>query len=215
MSQSAPIDFWFSVGSLYTFLAVMRMDRFEDTSDIEFRWRPFSVRTLMIEMDNIPAKKPVKMAYSWRDVQRRAEKYGVPFRTRPPYPLKNFDLANRIAIIGAREGWCPDYVRATYRRWFVDGYEAGSEPNVSDSLREIGQEPARVLGLAQSGEIGRAYESATDEARALGIFGVPTFVAGGELFWGDDRLEDAVKWQLDGSLVVSPLSRRSSDGASA
>jgi 2-hydroxychromene-2-carboxylate isomerase len=215
MNRSAPIDFWFSVGSLYTFLAVMRMDRFEDTSDIEFRWRPFSVRALMIEMDNIPAGKPVKMAYAWRDVQRRAEKYGVPFRAPPPYPLKNFDLANRIAIVGAREGWCADYVRATYRRWFVDGDEAGSEPNVSGSLREIGQEAPRVLSLAQSGEIGRAYAAATDEARALGIFGAPTFVARGELFWGDDRLEDAVKWQQEGSLVISPLSRRSSDGASA
>src|SRR5882724_10881619 len=89
MAQPDPIDFWFSIGSLYTFLAVMRIDQIEDTSAVHFRWRPFSVRTLMIEMDNIPAKKPVKMAYSWRDVERRAEKYGVPFRTRPPYPLQN------------------------------------------------------------------------------------------------------------------------------
>ncbi len=208
MSQSAPIDFWFSVGSLYTFLAVMRMDRFEDTSDIEFRWRPFSVRTLMIEMDNIPAKKPVKMAYCWRDVERRAEKYGVPFRTRPPYPLQNFDLANRIAVVGASEGWCSDYVRATYRRWFIDGQEAGSEPNVSASLREIGQEPERVRQLAQSDAIGRAHEAATEEARRLGIFGAPTFISGGELFWGDDRLEDAVRWHLRRTLAVPTVSRR-------
>jgi 2-hydroxychromene-2-carboxylate isomerase len=201
MSSSDPIDFWFSVGSLYTFLAIMRMDRFEDTMGVEFRWRPFSVRTLMIEMDNIPARKPVKMEYAWRDVQRRAEKYGVPFAQRPPYPLENFDLANRIAVVGAQEGWCADYVRATYRRWFIEGHAAGAEPNVTDSLREIGQNRDRVLARAHSDEIGRAYAAATDEARALGLFGVPTFVARGELFWGDDRLEDAIAWQRAGTLV--------------
>jgi 2-hydroxychromene-2-carboxylate isomerase len=208
MSTSEPIDFWFSIGSPYTFLAVMRMDRFEDTTDVRFRWRPFNVRTLMIEMDNVPARKPVKMAYAWRDVQRRAERYGVPFRIPPPYPLQNFDLANRIAVVAAREDWCPDYVRAACRRWFVDGHEAGSEPNVSNSLREVGQERERVLALAQSDEVGRAYQAATDEARALGIFGVPTFVTRGELFWGDDRLEDAVAWHQDGTLAVPPVSRR-------
>jgi 2-hydroxychromene-2-carboxylate isomerase len=98
-------------------------------------------------------------------------------------------------------------VRATYRRWFVEQHEAGSEPNISDSLREIGQERARVLALAQSDEIASAYATATDEARALGIFGVPTFVARGELFWGDDRMEDAVAWHQDGTLAV-PVTRR-------
>jgi 2-hydroxychromene-2-carboxylate isomerase len=208
LTQSDPIDFWFSIGSLYTFLAVMRIDQVEDTSAVHFRWRPFSVRALMIEMDNIPAQKPVKMAYSWRDVERRAERYGVPFRTRPPYPLKNSDLANRIAVLGASEGWCSDYVRATYRRWFIDGQEAGSEPNVSASLREIGQKPERVRQLAQSDATGRAYEAATEEARRLGIFGAPTFTSGGELFWGDDRLEDAVRWHLQGTLAVPTVGQR-------
>jgi 2-hydroxychromene-2-carboxylate isomerase len=161
---------------------------------VAFRWRPFSVRTIMKEMDNIPATKPVKMAYTWRDVERRAALYGFPFRARPPYPLKNFDLANRIAVVGARGGWCAGYVRAAYRRWFQDGHEAGSEPNVTDSLRETRQDPQRVVELAQSAATGEAFEAATDEARRLGIFGAPTFAVGGEIFWGDDRLDDAIGW---------------------
>ena len=202
MSQSEPIDLWFSIGSLYTYLTVMRVDRIEDVSDIGFNWRPFSVRAIMIEMDNRPMSKPRKLEYMWRDLTRRAEMYGFPLNGRPPYPLKNFDLANRIATVGAREGWCPDYVRATYRRWFDDHEEAGSEPNVSASLAELGQDPARVLALAQSDDIGRAYEAATDEARRLGIFGAPTFVTRGEIFWGDDRLADAMRWHRVGSLVL-------------
>ena len=70
-------------------------------------------------------------------------------RASAPYPLKNSDLANRVAVVGAREGWCADYVRATYRRWFVEHQECGTEPNLSDSLREIGEDPRRVLALAQ------------------------------------------------------------------
>jgi 2-hydroxychromene-2-carboxylate isomerase len=194
MTQSDPIDFWFSIGSIYTFLSVMRLDRVEDVSDIRFRWRPFSVKAIMIEMDNRPASKPAKIAYMWRDVERRAQGYGFPFARRPPHPLTEFDLPNRIAVVGAREGWCADYVRSTYRRWFDDLQEPGHEPNVSESLGEIGQDPARVLALARSDETGRAYQAATDEARALGIFGAPSFVTRGEVFWGDDRLEDAIRW---------------------
>jgi 2-hydroxychromene-2-carboxylate isomerase len=202
MSQPTPIDFWFSIGSLYTYLSVMRLDRIEETQDVTFRWRPFSVRAIMIEMDNRPATKPVKLAYLWRDLERRAGMNLLDFPKRPPYPLKNFDLANRIAVVGAAEGWCPDYARATYARWFGLGEEAGSEPNVSKSLKEIGQDPARVVALAQSDEIGRAYDAATAEARSLGIFGAPTFVTRGEIFWGDDRLENAVRWHQHGKLLL-------------
>jgi 2-hydroxychromene-2-carboxylate isomerase len=194
MPQADPIDFWFSIGSLYTYLAVMRLPNVEARSGVAFRWRPFSIRTIMIEMDNIPAKKPVKMAYSWRDLERRAEQHGHPFRTRPPYPLKNFDLTNRIAVVGAQEGWCADYVRAAYKSWFLEHKEAGGDENNHASLRAAGQDPDRVLSRAASNEVTKAYDAATSEARKLGIFGVPTFVTGGELFWGDDRLDDAVQW---------------------
>jgi 2-hydroxychromene-2-carboxylate isomerase len=203
MPQSEPIDFWFSIGSLYTFLSVMRLDRVEDVSDIRFRWRPFSVKALMIEMDNRPASKPVKLAYMWRDVERRA----------PSHPLKDFDLANRIAVVGAQEGWCADYVRAAYRLWFDDLHEPGLEPNVSESLREIGQDPQRVVTLAKSDATGRAYDAATDEARKLGIFGVPSFVTRGEVFWGDDRLEDAIRWHRTGATAAVPEKDLSASGS--
>jgi 2-hydroxychromene-2-carboxylate isomerase len=201
MDQSDPIEFWFSLGSTYTYLTVMRLPALEKAADVAFRWRPFSVRRIMIEMDNIPRSKPVKFANAWRDVERRAAMYGFPFRERPPYPLKNFDLANRIAAVGAMEGWCGDYVREAYRGWFLDGKEAGSEPNNSEALSAIGQDSARVVALAESQALADAYKVATDEARTLGIFGSPNFLTHGELFWGDDRLEDAIRWHKHGTLA--------------
>jgi 2-hydroxychromene-2-carboxylate isomerase len=85
-------------------------------------------------------------------------------------------------------------VKATYQNWFISGQDPSVEPSLSDNLRGIGQTPDKVIARATSEEAKAALEAATSAARALGIFGSPTFVTNGELFWGDDRLEDAIKW---------------------
>jgi 2-hydroxychromene-2-carboxylate isomerase len=202
MTGGNMIDFWFSIGSTYTYLSVMRLAEVERASGVAFRWRPFSVRQIMNEQNNRPfITKPVKMAYMWRDIERRAAMYGLPIKVPAPYPLAQWDVANRIAVLAAQEGWVNDYVRATFRRWFQDGLEPGVEPNLSESLEECGQESTRVLSRAERGDIGDAYEAATAEARQLGIFGSPTFVVGNELFWGDDRLDDAMTWYRSRTLA--------------
>jgi 2-hydroxychromene-2-carboxylate isomerase len=201
--MARPIDFWFSIGSTYTYLAVMRADETARANGVRFDWRPFDVRSIMVAMDNIPfSAKPVKAAYMWRDVERRAKRYGLAWSAVPPYPLKSLAFPNRIALLGAREGWCADYVRAAYRRWFVDGLDASQEPNLSDSLREIGQEPERVLNRAASAELKAALQAETEAASALGIFGAPTFAVGGEIFWGDDRMEDAIAWSRAAATTI-------------
>lgn len=198
---NAAIDFWFSTGSTYTYLAVSRVEKVASAEGVRFNWRPFSVRAIMREQNNIPfAGKPVKTAYMWRDLERRAGLHGLPINVPAPYPLKEFDLANRLAVLGLAEGWGRPYIVASYRRWFVDGHEPGIEPNLSASLREIGQEPEHCVERAGGAKVGKLYEAATEEARALGIFGSPTFAVGGELFWGDDRLEDAIRWHRRGTL---------------
>lgn len=196
-----PIEFWVSIGSTYSYLSVMRLAGVEAETGVSFDFRPFSVRAIMIEMDNVPfAKKPIKARYMWRDIERRAAKYGIDATTPAPYPLENFDLANQVAVVGRREGWCRDYVTATYRMWFQNGEPAGSEPNLTESLAEIGQSPERVIALAKSPETEAEYLAETDEARSLGVFGSPTFAVGKELFWGDDRLEDAISWHQTGKV---------------
>ena len=196
------IDFWTSVGSTYSYLTVMRLKSVEQAEGVRFRWRSFSVRAIMIEQNNIPFRdKPIKAAYMWRDIGRRAHMYGLAPKLPAPYPLREWDVAKRVAIVGEAEGWLPDYMVATYRRWFDGGDPAGSEPNLSESLNEIGQDPQRVLATAASEETERRYLAATEEAKALGIFGVPTFVVGGELFWGDDRLNDAINWLRHGRVA--------------
>jgi 2-hydroxychromene-2-carboxylate isomerase len=199
---SDSIDFWFSTGSTYTYLTVSRLPALAKATGVRFDWRPFSVRAIMREQNNIPfAGKPVKSAYMWRDIERRAASYGLPVKVPAPYPLKEFDLANRLAVLGLAEGWGIDYIQASYRRWFVDGKEPGVEPNLSASLAEVGQTATRCVERAAGDDVVALYDVATGEAKKLGVFGSPTFAVGGELFWGDDRLDDALSWFRHGKVV--------------
>jgi 2-hydroxychromene-2-carboxylate isomerase len=194
-----PIDFWFSMGSTYSYLSVMRLEELERASGIRFRWRPFHLLVILQEMNHVPfADKPAKAAYMWRDIERRAAMHGLPVSLPAPYPAKQSIAANLVATVGMRQGWGSDFVRAAYRRWFQLGQETGSEPNISESLREIGQEPQSVIAVANAADTKDALMAETGIARDLGIFGSPTFVIGSELFWGDDRLEDAISWYRHG-----------------
>ena len=196
----AEIDFWYSIGSTYSYLTVMRLPVVERTHNVKLRWRPFDVRHVMIEQNNIPFKgKPVKAAYMWRDIERRGQKYGLSPKVPAPYPLPNLVLANKVATLGVKDGWVEAYTRATYKRWFESGEPAGEEPNLSSSLEEIGCDPSQVLAAANTESIASALKAATEKAMALGVFGSPSFTVDGEVFWGDDRLEDAILWARSGS----------------
>jgi 2-hydroxychromene-2-carboxylate isomerase len=174
----------------------MRVETVARQNQVTVQWRPFDVRAIMTEMNNFPFHtKPAKLRYMWRDVERRAGTYGIAWSAVPPYPLKHLSLVNRIALFGTKSGWCEDYVRAAYRMWFVSGQDPTLEENVRENLHEIGQDPDDILALASSDNSKNALNMETATARALGIFGSPTFVTRGEMFWGDDRLEDAVRWQ--------------------
>ena len=193
------IEFWYSIGSTYTYLSTQRLTEIANQKNIEFEWCPFSVRSRMIEMENVPfmaEKKRDKIDYMWRDVQRRANFYGFDAKVPAPYPLKEFDLANKVAILGKDQGWIKEYTILTYKKWFLEHLEPGSEPNLSSTLREIGLDPDKIINLAQANEIEQKYLKNTEMAKNKGIFGSPSFTVENEVFWGDDRCEDAIKWLL-------------------
>jgi 2-hydroxychromene-2-carboxylate isomerase len=204
MSRPA-IDFFFTMGSTYTYLAVTRLPDVARASGVTFRWRPFHLLTILNEMKHVPfADKPAKMGYMWRDIERRAAMHGIPITVPAPYPAKQSGFANQVALLGMQEGWGEAFVREAYRQWFQLGHETGSEPNVSNALRAIGQDTADVLARAAGDAVKNALAAETERARALGIFGSPTFVVDGhELFWGDDRLEDAISWAKSGRVQAT------------
>ena len=199
--MAQPIDFWVSIGSTYSCLTVMRITDAAARAGVDVTWRPFDVRRIMLAQNNIPFRdKPVKAAYMWRDIERRAQRYGLALRLPAPYPLAELSFANQVALLGCAEGWGQDYIRETYHLWFVDGLEPGKDPALSRALRAIGQDADRVLAAARSGELAERLKAESDHAMALGVFGSPSFVVGSEVFWGDDRLEDALDWAVKGKL---------------
>ena len=190
------IDFYFSIGSTYTYLSVTRILDVEKKHGTKFNWKPFSVRAIMKEMNNIPFPKDKKnkVDYMWRDIERRAKSYGFFAKTPVPYPLSEFDLANQIAILGLEEGWGIDYVRLTYKKWFQEGKEPAIDPSISEVCDELKLNKNEIITAAKDQIIQNKYLLNTDSARNNKIFGSPTFVVNSEIFWGDDRMEDAIAW---------------------
>tara|TARA_Y100001970_G_C14080054_1_gene774194 strand:+ start:512 stop:1108 length:597 start_codon:yes stop_codon:yes gene_type:complete len=190
------IDFFFSIGSTYTYLSVTRIVEIEKKEQIKFNWKPFSVRAIMKEMNNIPFPKDKlnKVNYMWRDIERRAEGYGFIAKTPVPYPLSEFDLANQIAILGLDKGWGVDYVRMTYKKWFQENKEPAIDPSISEICDELKINKDEILLEAKTELIEGKYLANTNSARNHKIFGSPSFVVGNEIFWGDDRMEDAINW---------------------
>ena len=151
----------------------------------------------MKSMNNIPfpPEKKEKVNYMWRDIERRAAVYGLPGPNVPaPYPLKDFDTANLVGIVLNNKNLYLKYFNLTYRYWFIEGIEAGSEANIRKCLSEMRQDYTEIMELAASQHIKDIYENNTLEALGFGVFGAPTFSVGTELFWGDDRLEDAINF---------------------
>ena len=190
------IDFYFSIGSTYTYLAVTRILDVEKNHQVSFNWKPFSVRVIMKEMNNIPFPKDKlnKVNYMWRDIERRAEGYGFFAKTPVPYPLSEFDLANQIAILGLNKSWGVDYVKLTYKKWFQEGKEPAIEPSISEVCKELKLNKDEIISEAKTKLIEDKYLANTNSARENKIFGSPPFVVKNEIFWGDDRMEDAIKF---------------------
>jgi len=194
-AMTSHLEFYFFIGSTYSYLSIMRAEAAAARAGIRLVWRPFSVRTLMREQNNIPfAGKPVKMKYMWRDVERRAARFGVPFTGIPPYPIDASESANHVATLAASEGWCKEFTQAAYRKWFLEKSDPGDSEALRQILEALGRGGENCIERAASAVVKQQYASATEKARQLGIFGSPTFVADTEIFWGDDRLDDALDW---------------------
>ncbi len=189
------LDFFFFLGSTYTYLSVCRAAELAEKYGVELVWRPFSVRTLMKEQNNIPfATKPRKFAYMWRDIERRTARFGIPFAGPQKHPVDAEERANHVATVAAMQGWCPEFTRAAYDAWMIGGADPGNWETLTSICKNLGRDFAEIEKLAASSEVLERYAAETNRARDLGIFGSPTYVCDSEIFWGDDRLEDAIEW---------------------
>jgi 2-hydroxychromene-2-carboxylate isomerase len=198
--MTGQITVWLSIGSTYSYLTALRINAIKQEKGLNLLVKPMSIRAIMKSMDNIPfpPSKKTKVDYMWRDIERRAEWYGLPKPKLPaPYPLQAFDQANKVGIVLNQQGKYLEYFEETYRIWFVSGIEAGSEENLRLVFNSMQLNYDDIMHQAGDGIIQKIYEENTEEAKQIGVFGAPSFSVGNEIFWGDDRLEDAIRFSAN------------------
>ena len=185
------LQFCFSFGSTYTYFSTQRIEELAGARDVGIEWYPFILKRISSGSGN--KSNPRKVNYMWRDLQRRADHHGLEYNKPDLYPV-DYELTAQASLIACQEGWGSEFIRLVFRWNFVDGKQIGVEDNLEAALREIGKNPNDVLAQAKTAEIVEEMEQQTDKAQSLEIFGSPSFIVGDELFWGDDRLEEAVDW---------------------
>jgi 2-hydroxychromene-2-carboxylate isomerase len=194
-----PLDFLFEFASTYSYLAAMRIDVLARRAGVSVRWRPFLLGPIFKAQgwDNSPFNLyPDKGRYMWRDLERTCAAMGLRFRRPDPFPQSSL-LAARVALVGLAEGWGETFCRAVFAAEFGEGRHIAEQAVIADLLRALDVSVEPILARAQSEEIKAKLRAETDAAQRLGVFGAPSFVTGdGELFWGNDRLEQALAWAL-------------------
>jgi 2-hydroxychromene-2-carboxylate isomerase len=190
------LEFWFEFASTYSYLTVMRIEQVAGQAGVSVHWRPFLLGPIFAAQgwqDSPFNIYPAKGRYMWRDMERRAQAHGLPFRRPSAFP-RNGLLAARVALLAAPEGWCPAFTRAVFRAQFAEDQDIGDLVILHQILESLGKDGKRICEHAQLPENKTALREQTGEAQQRGIFGAPSFLVGAELFWGDDRLEEAIAW---------------------
>ena len=191
------VEFWFEFASTYSYLSVMRIERAAQAAGVDIAWKPFLLGPVFLALgwnDSPFNIYPPKGRYMWRDLERLAEKEGLPFRRPSRFP-RNGLLAARVALLGAGEPWIGDFARGVMRANFADDQDIADPGVIRGLLDGLGLPADALISQAGQADTKLALQRQTTEAGELGIFGAPSFITpDGELFWGNDRLEDALAW---------------------
>jgi 2-hydroxychromene-2-carboxylate isomerase len=190
------LQFWFEFASTYSYPAAMRVERVAAARGIALEWRPFLLGPIFGEQgwpDSPFNIYPVKGRYMWRDLARICAKEGLALRQPSRFPRSGL-LAARVVCAASAESWMPEFVRGVYRANFAEDREIAEPAVVGAVLEQVGADATTWLARAQEPEAKGRLRDNTESAKTIGMFGAPSFVVGTELFWGNDRLEDALDW---------------------
>jgi 2-hydroxychromene-2-carboxylate isomerase len=189
------VQFWFEFASTYSYVAALRIERECARAGVELAYQPFLLGPIFGDLLGIKDSpfnvEPVRGRYMWRDLERLCEKHQLPWRKPSVFP-RNSVLAARVACCaGAAIG---PLTRAIFHANFAEDRDISDPAVLRPLIDSVGADGARILDQAQSADVKARLRANTAEAQRLGIFGAPDFVVNGELFFGQDRLEDAITW---------------------
>lgn len=190
-----PVEFWFEFASTYSYLSAMRLPDLAAQAGTAVRWRPFLLGPIFAAQGwntspfNIYAAKG---NYMWRDMERRTARLGLTFHRPATFPQNGLQAA-RVMMAAPEGPQAVAFCQNVYLAQF-DANQDISDPDVIAACAGAAQLPGAVLDRARDDDVRHALRSNTEEATRRGIFGAPAFLIGEELFWGDDRLEEALDW---------------------
>lgn len=188
------LELWFEFGSPYSYLTVMRIENMAALHGVYIDWRPVLLGPIFKNLgwQSSPfLEQKEKLVYMWRDLERESEKYGLQWNKPTVFPRVAV-LPLRVTLAFADEPWVGDFCRAVMLQNFVEDRDIGTMESVERALILLGLPVTDIIAAAQSDANKNALREQTERAEMLGIFGGPTFFVGDEMFWGNDRLEDAM-----------------------
>lgn len=188
------VEFFYDLVSPYSYLAFTQLGRICEEHEADLVLKPMLLGAVHKAAEiKAPVESPAKARYQRRDIQRWAERYGVPLNFPEPFPFRSLKTM-RAAVYSERLGKLPDFTREAFVLYWEEGgapkglEEADEDGPLSEVARRIGEEPGRLLEGASLPETKEALKAATYEALERGVFAAPTFFVSGEMFWGNDRL---------------------------
>jgi 2-hydroxychromene-2-carboxylate isomerase len=193
------VDFYFDYSSTNSYFAAFMLPEICLKHDAKVRWLPIHSAALFRGTGfDVMAMTPRKARYLWRDHQRYGEFTGLPFRKPSRFPIKTAGALRATLMIPGLVRENPadysaskigEFVQAIMRAYWERDEDIGDLASVAALADAIAIEPARIIAAANSEEARSRLSTATDEAIARGVFGVPMFFVAGEMFWGKDRLD--------------------------
>ncbi len=196
MHDTRAIEFWFDFASNYCHPAVMRIEALAASHGVRVHWRPFLLGPVFKAIGVPPAPlftHEAKGRHVWRDMERRCAKHGIPFRRPGVFPKRAL-LPMRIATLGVDAPWMGDFCRAVMLASFAHDCDIDEASTMRALLGDLSLPADALLEAATTQANKDALRARTADALARGVFGAPTVFVAGEMFWGDDRLEDALEW---------------------
>jgi 2-hydroxychromene-2-carboxylate isomerase len=189
-----PIEFWFEFASNYSYLSVMRIEQEAARLRVPIRWRPFLLGPIFKSFGWSTSPfvlQTWKTEYVFRDMERECRKYGFAWNRPTTFPRASL-LPARVALLGAEKPWMGEYCRRIMQVNFVSDRDIDSPDCVLEVLDQLGLQAQDIIDEAQGEANKSRLRNQTEEAKSKGIFGAPFFFVGGEMFWGNDRLDDAL-----------------------
>ncbi|HEY3191183.1 MAG TPA: DsbA family protein [Solirubrobacterales bacterium] len=195
MSERA--TFYYDFSSPYSYLAAERISGvFAEAGVEQPEWQPISFGHLLQAVGRRPWSMPPDGPdpEHLAEIQRRASDRGLPKVVYPEaWPVDNYSLnPTRAAVFAKESGRVVSFSLACFRQVFAAGRDMSDVDNVLVAAAACELHPNAVLKGIETTSVKEKLRAATDEAIALGVIGIPTVAVGDQLYWGDDRLEEAV-----------------------